>query len=137
MGSSWGRLFDRMGPVFPGLLETAGIAVGLVLLLWGTLRLRAWFRDSAARDESPAVLLSEMHELHREGGLSEEEFRLIKSRLAQAMVGTVASQQFPKVAKPPGESPVTGTDREPPTDGESPHGGRGSTDGQGPMGSED
>ncbi len=137
MGSSWGRLYDRLSPGLPGLVETAGIAVGLVLLLWGTLRLRAWFRDSAARDESPAVLLSEMHELHREGGLSEEEFRLIKSRLAQAMMGTVASQRTPTVAKPPGRSPETGTDREEPTDGESPHGGRGSTDGQGPKGSED
>jgi hypothetical protein len=49
--------------------------------VWLVLRIRARFRDR----EDPAVehrrMLMQMGDLHREGGLSDEEFRSIKGRL--------------------------------------------------------
>jgi hypothetical protein len=89
-GVGWNRLLER---VAPNLWETIAIAVGVLVLVWVTLRLRAWFRDDAASDDNDIDLLSDMRDLHREGGLTDEEFRSIKTRLAQAATGGGASRQ--------------------------------------------
>lgn len=58
----------------------AGLA-GLVFLIWLSFRVRSWLRD----DEGPAAgehrMLSEMSKLHRQGDLSEDEYRFIKGQL--------------------------------------------------------
>jgi hypothetical protein len=55
--------------------------VVLAAAVWLILRVRARFRDR----EDPAVehrrMLMQMGDLHRQGGLSDEEFRSIKGRL--------------------------------------------------------
>lgn len=98
MGSKWNLLKDVLGPAAPGALEFVGMSIGVIVLIWVTLRVKAWFRDDAARDENPVHLLSELEEMRREGGLTDEEFRLIKSRLAKAVVANVASQRSAKTA---------------------------------------
>lgn len=60
---------------------------GLVALIWGTLRLRTWFREDSEPDVCDHELLSRLGELHREGELSEEEYRLIKGRLGAGLSG--------------------------------------------------
>jgi hypothetical protein len=69
-----------------------GFLAGVVVLLWVTLRYKVWFRDDAADAENTIDLLSDMKELHQEGGLTDEEFRSIKTRLVQAAVGVSASR---------------------------------------------
>jgi len=85
----WNDVFQR---VAPNLWESLAVAAAIVILLWLTLRLRAWFRDDAAGDDNAIHLLSDLRELHEQGGLTEEEFRSIKTRLAQAAAGAGPSQ---------------------------------------------
>ncbi len=49
--------------------------------LWSLFQLRAWFREDAGHADDNLKLLTQFRDLHREGGLSEDEYRLIKSRL--------------------------------------------------------
>lgn len=125
MGSKWNVLKDVLGPATPGMLEFAGMAVGLIVLIWVTLRVKAWFHEDAARDENPVHLLSELEEMRREDGLTEEEFRLIKSRLAKAVVASVTTQQSAKTA---GKQRPTTTVTSPRPATSPLHGGSGETD---------
>ena len=50
---------------------------------WLLFRIRARFRDSEDPAEDNRRMLMQMGEMHRQGGLSEEEFRSIKSRLIE------------------------------------------------------
>ena len=87
MGNRWDRIGDLLSGAVPGLGETVVITLVILGLLWLTFLVKAWFRDDDAHADRPGDLLMEMRELHREGGLSEEEFRLIKSRLVSAAAG--------------------------------------------------
>ncbi len=98
MGSKTKHLWDELGSTVPGLWELALIGGGVIVLIWVTLRVKAIFRDDAARDENPVHLLSELEEMRREDGLTDEEFRLIKSRLAKAVAANVGSRQSAKTA---------------------------------------
>ncbi len=98
MGSKWNVLKDVLGPAAPGALEFLGMSVGVIVLIWVTLRIKAWFRDDEARDENPVHLLSELEEMRREDGLTDEEFRLIKSRLAKAVVANVGTPKSARTA---------------------------------------
>lgn len=57
------------------------VAVGA----WLLFRIRARFRDSEDPAEDTHRLLMQAGEMHRQGGLSEEEFRSIKSRLIEPL----------------------------------------------------
>jgi hypothetical protein len=98
MGSKSKHFWDVLGPVAPGFYELLAIGVGVIVLIWVTLRIKAFFRDDAARDENPVHLLSQLEEMRREDGLTDEEFRLIKSRLAKAVVANVGTRQPAKTA---------------------------------------
>jgi uncharacterized membrane protein len=50
---------------------------------WLLFRIRARFRDHEDPAEDKRRMLMQMGEMHRQGGLSEEEFRSIKSRLIE------------------------------------------------------
>ena len=60
--------------------------LGLFLLLagatWLIIRIRAQFREREDPAEEGHQMLMQMGELHREGGLSDEEYRSIKSKLS-------------------------------------------------------
>jgi hypothetical protein len=59
-----------------------GLCVALLILAGVVYRLRSWWREDAGRAVDSNELLTQFRELHREGDLTEEEFRSIKSRLA-------------------------------------------------------
>jgi hypothetical protein len=94
----WGKLWEQ---TLPGPWELAAIGVGLVALLWLTFRVRAYFRDDDAGSGHASDLLTDLSEMHRQGGLSEEEFRWIKTRLVR---GSAKDQSPPPPpAKPAGD----------------------------------
>lgn len=61
------------------------VLAAVVVLIWAVVRIRARFRD----DDDPAAvdrsMLLGLGELHRQGDLSEAEYRSIKSQLIQRM----------------------------------------------------
>ncbi len=79
--SSTERMSEALNPVIPGLWELAAYAIAVAVLVWLTLRIRAWFREDDAGTGRNNDLLTDIRELHRQGGLSDEEFRLIKTQL--------------------------------------------------------
>lgn len=125
MGSKSKHLWDVLGPVAPGFYELLAIGVGVIVLIWTTLRIKAYIRDEAARDENPVHLLSQLEEMRREDGLTDEEFRLIKSRLAKAVVANVGPRQTAKTAGDNrGQTPMVS----PPAATRPLHGGSGETE---------
>lgn len=62
-----------------------GLVVALVVLAWLVFRLRAWYGEDSDRTGGDHELLTHLRELHREGDVSEEEFRSIKGRLTERM----------------------------------------------------
>lgn len=77
------------------LLAVLGAIGGLSILVYW---IRVWWRDSDGPAVSDHDLLSEYRELHRQGELSDEEFRIIKSRFLPRIGNTAGSR-----ASPPGE----------------------------------
>ncbi len=57
----------------------------VALAVWLLFRIRARFRGHEDPAEDDHRLLMQIGEMHREGGLSEEEFRSIKSRLIEPL----------------------------------------------------
>ena len=70
------KLFQASWMAWLGLFALLAVAV------WLVLRLRARFRDREDPTEGDHRMLMQMGELHREGGLSDEEYRSIKSKLS-------------------------------------------------------
>lgn len=67
-----------------------GVVVGMAFTIWLIHRMRERFRSNAGHDEGKLELLSQFRDLHLQGELSEDEYRLIKSRLARETVGAMA-----------------------------------------------
>jgi len=85
-----GQLLDDYSDVAtPATLVVVVVVVGAGL--WLTLWLRASFREDTDHADRKLELLSQFRELHEQGDLSEDEYRLIKSRLAQEAVTLVGS----------------------------------------------
>jgi hypothetical protein len=59
-----------------------GLFALLAVAAWLVLRIRARFRDREDPTEGDHQMLMQMGELHRRGGLSDQEFRSIKSKLS-------------------------------------------------------
>jgi hypothetical protein len=59
-----------------------GLFALLAVAAWLVLRIRARFRDRDDPTEGDHQMLMQMGELHRRGGLSDQEFRSIKSKLS-------------------------------------------------------
>lgn len=58
-----------------------GLVVALLALAWAFFRLRSWMGDDEDRTAGEQELLTHVLQMHREGDVSEEEFRSIKGRL--------------------------------------------------------
>ena len=59
-----------------------GLFALLAVAAWLVLRIRARFRDREDPTEGGHQMLMQMGELHRQGGLSDQEYRSIKSKLS-------------------------------------------------------
>jgi uncharacterized membrane protein len=64
------------------LMVALWIAVALVLLAAAIAGLRKWRGDAAHNQPTASELLTKFRELHARGGLSDDEYRTIKTKLA-------------------------------------------------------
>jgi hypothetical protein len=62
-----------------------GLVVALLILAWVAYRLRAWYGEDEDRTAADHELLTSLRDLHREGAVSEDEYRSIKGRLTGRM----------------------------------------------------
>lgn len=72
---------------FPMLIALAC----LVMLIWLIFHLTASVTDDTDPAESDRQMLLTVHELHREGDLTAEEFRSLKGQLMQRITGSSAA----------------------------------------------
>jgi hypothetical protein len=79
-------------------------ALAISVLVWLILRIRSWFYDSDGSDEPLQEMLTQFHQLKREGELSDEEYRSISQRLSAGLAPSENSNTAPhansKPAKP-------------------------------------
>ncbi len=66
----------------PLLLAALWFAVILALLALAIVGLRRWRGDAAEDQPGASELLTKFRELHARGGLSDDEYRTIKTKLA-------------------------------------------------------
>lgn len=59
-----------------------GVVITISVFSWLILRLRARFREDTGRDVDGLEMLTQFRDLRQQGELTEDEYRLIKSRLA-------------------------------------------------------
>ena len=59
--------------------------VALLILVWLSFLIRSWLRDDAGPEADSHQMLTQVGDLLREGDLSEEEYRSIKSRLIERL----------------------------------------------------
>ena len=67
------------------LLQWIGLLVAVVVLVGVIVRIRTLFREDADAAADDHQLLSSISDLHREGDLSEDEYRSIKGRLIRKL----------------------------------------------------
>jgi len=84
-----------------------GLAFALVVLGWLILKLREWLNEDDGPAADAAMMLTQFREMQGEGDLSDEEFRLIKRKLAggKASVKTPEPPQASEPAKPVSSEP--------------------------------
>ena len=58
------------------------VIVAVSVAIWLIVRLRSYFREDADDADQTLEMLTQFRDLHQQGGLSDDEFRLIRSRLA-------------------------------------------------------
>lgn len=85
-------------------MTTGLVILAIAVLVWLSLRIRSWFFDSDDSDEPLQEMLTQFHQLKREGELSDEEYRLISQRLSPSnspsATGAKVSQPIPKPTLP-------------------------------------
>ena len=73
-----------------------GVALSVVVvLIWLSFWIRSWFRDDVDPEAAKHQMLAQIGDLHRQGDLSVEEYRSIKSRLVEEL------EDSPRVQGPP------------------------------------
>ncbi|MGQ0634920.1 MAG: hypothetical protein ACT4QC_09940 [Planctomycetaceae bacterium] len=87
-----GGVSDLFRQTLVPLLSVVG-AIGLLIV--AIYYLRSWWRDNAGPAASEHELLAHYRELNRQGELSDDEYRIIKGRIASRLGPT---------ARPPGET---------------------------------
>ncbi len=74
---------DVINRLLPGWEAGLCLLVLIGMICWLVFRVRAYWRDDAERDAGLHEMLARFRESHREGVLTAEEYRLIKSRLVR------------------------------------------------------
>jgi hypothetical protein len=84
------------------------------LAIWLIVWLRSYFREDTDDADETLEMLTQFRDLHQEGGLSDDEFRLIRSRLTHiAQKALVADRTRPDGGHvEPGETSLTISDKE-------------------------
>jgi len=85
----WGLLNQYQGVMTPTTL--LGVVIAISVSGWLIFRLRARFREDSGRADERLEMLSQFRDLRQQGELTEDEYRLIKSRLARETVGQLAA----------------------------------------------
>jgi len=89
--------------VWKELVPDPGTGLCLILILgvicWVLFRLRAIWRDDADHDATRRELLTQFRESEREGVLTAEEYRLIKSRLVRPTIPATETERRESAAK--------------------------------------
>ncbi|WP_010584811.1 hypothetical protein [Schlesneria paludicola] len=77
--SVWNQLYQyqRAMSVWQWAFALTVIGLAIWLIIW----LRTFFREDADDADDALEMLTQFRDLHQEGGLSDDEFRLIRSRL--------------------------------------------------------
>lgn len=79
------RLFENLG------WEVVALIVALSVLIWGIFRIRSWYREDDDPDALHQEMLWQIRDLQRQGDLSEQEYRSIKSQIQNRMDPTDGS----------------------------------------------
>ncbi|MEZ6066650.1 MAG: hypothetical protein R3B90_13310 [Planctomycetaceae bacterium] len=69
-----------------------GLVVAVLLLAWVIHQLRSWYGEDEDRTAAHQELLTSLRELHREGDVSEAEYRSIKGHLTGKMERKVEAE---------------------------------------------
>ncbi|MCA9035992.1 MAG: hypothetical protein KDA91_12730 [Planctomycetaceae bacterium] len=85
-------LYDALNWPLRSWIHFAIALLGLVVLIWAIVRLVARVNEDTDPAEAEHDMLLVLAELRREGDLTQEEFRSIKSRLDQKKDGSVQSK---------------------------------------------
>ena len=108
---------------FPSLmtpLQWGFVIVTFSLAIWSIIWLRSYFREDAEDEDETLEMLTQFRELHQQGGLSDDEFRLIRSRLSRnVQAASVTEQTELKVIAVKGD-PSIATDQRSETSSHSP-----------------
>lgn len=97
--------------LIPLLSVAAGIGVLAILIYW----IRVWFYENDDSAGSTHELLTEYYELNRRGELTDEEYRIIKSRMAPQLgqtatvTGAAARKPLQKRVSPNNAAPPSDT----------------------------
>lgn len=75
-------LFNRYQDAFSPI-TLIGTGVAVVVAIWLVFQVRARFREDSGRADDKLEMLTQFRDLHQQGELTEDEYRLIKSRLAR------------------------------------------------------
>ena len=95
-------------------------AIALVLGcvgVWSIFQMRAWFREDAGRADDNLEMLTQFRDLHRQGGISEDEYRLIKSRLVAGRNPQSTAGQGPPTSAKTADGPRLANGIDGPHDG--------------------
>ena len=76
------NLFNRYQDVM-SLQTLLGLVIAISVAGWLVFRMRARFREDSGRADDKLEMLTQFRELHQQGELTEDEYRLIKSRLVR------------------------------------------------------
>lgn len=79
--------------LLPDLWTGLGVLIVLGVICYGLFRLRAIWRDDTDHDASRRELLTQFRESQREGVLTAEEYRLIKSRLVRPITPATETER--------------------------------------------
>ncbi len=78
----WNRLYhyQQAMTVWQWCVVILVVSSAIWLIVW----LRSYFREDADDADQTMEMLTQFRDLHQEGGLSDDEFRLIRSRLTRS-----------------------------------------------------
>jgi hypothetical protein len=79
---------DASDAISKALIPLATTVTAIVVLVVAIYLIRSWLRENDGPAASAHELLAEYREMHRQGELSDEEFRIIKGRMAPRIKGT-------------------------------------------------